>query len=96
MKKIVFSAFAAAMLLGPATALADRPYPPDCHLEFINQQIDQAMAQIHSSPAWGHAMGHYAKALDSLQHVKRELHEGCKAWNQSMGRAWNGPEWRGR
>lgn len=91
MKRIALSVLAAATLLGPGTALADRPFPPDCHLEFINGRIDEAINQIRSSPAWGHAAGHYAHAIDDLQKVKHQLHEGCKAWNMSMGRGWNYP-----
>ena len=78
---------AAVLVLGAAApALADHPFNPDCHLEGINQALDSVMAQIQSSPAFGHAGGHYGRALEDLKKVKNQLHDGCRAWNGSLGR----------
>jgi len=85
MKRIALSLFASSVLFAAAPALADHPFPPDCHLEGINRSLDEAINQIHSSPAWGHASGHYARAIEDLQKVKKNLHEGCRAFN---GRDW--------
>jgi hypothetical protein len=85
MKRIALSLFASSVLFAAAPALADHPFPPDCHLEGINRSLDEAINQIHSSPAWGHAGGHYAKAERDLQNVTKNLHEGCRAFN---GRDW--------
>ncbi len=85
MKRIALSLFASSVMFAAAPALADHPFPPDCHLEGINMQLDAAMAQIRSSPAWGHAGGHYARALEDIQKVKKNLHEGCRAYN---GKDW--------
>ena len=74
-------AVAAGMLLWPPPAAADAPFPPDCHLDGINQGLDSAIAQIKSSPALGHADGEYGKALASIQEVKNHLHNGCRDWN---------------
>jgi hypothetical protein len=69
------------MTSSPAEA-DDHPFNPDCHLEGINGSLDSAIAQIRSSPAIGHAGGHYGKALEDLQRVKNQLHAGCYAWNK--------------
>jgi hypothetical protein len=88
MKKIFYAVIAGTMLASGAAlmtgsnALADAPFPPDCRLAGINQGIDGAIAEIKQSPALGHAGGHYAKAIKDLEAVKKQLHEGCHAWNK--------------
>jgi hypothetical protein len=84
MKRLILSLFAGAMLLTATAAIADEPFNPDCHLQGINDGIDGVIAQIKSSPALGHAGGHYAKALKDLEATKKQLHEGCHAWNKSL------------
>jgi hypothetical protein len=87
MKRAILSVLAGAFLLGGGfTARADEPFNPDCHLQGINRDLDSVMAQIHSSPAWGYAGGHYAKAEEELRHVKENLHTGCREWNHSLHR----------
>jgi hypothetical protein len=76
----------AATLIPAGAALADEPFNPDCHLQGINQGIDSVIAQIKSSPAYGHAGGHYANAIKDLERTKTQLHEGCHAWNKSLRR----------
>jgi hypothetical protein len=78
----------AALAIGGLTMTAtpaeadDHPFNPDCHLEAINQSLDSVIIQIRSSPAIGHAGGHYGKALEDIQRVKNQLHAGCYAWNK--------------
>lgn len=79
MKRVILSIVAGAVLFGGAgVALAENP---DCHLEGINRDLDSVIAQIQSSPANGHAAGHYAKSIQDLQKVKQQIQEGCRAWN---------------
>ncbi len=85
MTRILLSSIAAALLLAPVAArAAEAGFNPDCHLEAINSGLDSVRDQIKSSPALGHAGGHYAKALQALEAVRKQLHEGCHAWNASM------------
>ena len=53
-----------------------------CGLSAIDDGINQAVSQIKSSPANGHAGGHYGKAIRDLEATKKNLHEGCKAWDK--------------
>jgi hypothetical protein len=48
------------------------------------KRIDSIKEQIQSSPALGHAGGHYRRALEDADQVRRQLHEGCRAWNKSL------------
>ena len=82
MKRILMAAIAGSMLAG--VAHADEKYNPDCHLEAIDPSINSVIDQIKSSPALGHAGGHYAKALKDLEAVKKQLHEGCVVWNKGQ------------
>ena len=84
MKKLMtWSVFAAAVLAGPI-ARADAPFNPDCHLEAINASLDSVRDQVKSSPALGHAGGHYKHALEDLEKLRKQLHAGCHAWNQGL------------
>ena len=40
--------------------------------------------QIKASPALGHAGGHYQRALEDIEQTRKQLHEGCRAWNKSL------------
>jgi len=40
--------------------------------------------QIKASPALGHAGGHYQRALGDIEQTRKQLHEGCRAWNKSL------------
>ena len=71
-------------LIPTGAALSDKPFNPDCHLEGINSGLDAIIAQIKRSPAYGHAGGHYGKALKDLAKTRKQLHEGCRAWNDSL------------
>jgi hypothetical protein len=75
---------ALALCLAPAVARADAPFNPDCHLEAINASFDSIRDQIKSSPALGHAGGHYKRALEDIERTRKQLHEGCRAWNKSL------------
>ena len=75
---------AAALLLAPAVARADQPFNPDCHLEAIKASLDSVRDQIKASPAYGHAGGHYRRSLEDLERTRKQLHEGCRAWNKSV------------
>jgi hypothetical protein len=89
LKRTVLAASAGVVLLGTLVsgalwARADEHFNPDCHLQGINRDLDSAIGQIRSSPAYGHAAGHYAKAIQDLEQVKTQLHDGCGNWNMSM------------
>jgi hypothetical protein len=84
MNRMLLSSIAAALLLGPAVARADEPFNPDCHLQAINASLDSVREQIKSSPAYGHAAGHYKRSLEDIERTRKQLHEGCRAWNRSL------------
>ena len=84
MNRMLLSSIAAALLLAPAVARADQPFNPDCHLEAINASLDSVREQIKASPALGHAGGHYKRALEDIEHTRKQLHEGCRAWNKGL------------
>jgi hypothetical protein len=93
MKKVVrglaaaaFIAFVGVSLFGSTPAEADEAFPSDCHLEGINLGLDSTIAQIKSSPAAGHAGGHYGRALLDIEAVRKQLHEGCRVWNRERDR----------
>jgi hypothetical protein len=86
MNRLLRSSIAAALLLAPAVARADAPFNPDCHLQAINASLDSVREQIKSSPALGHAAGHYRRALEDVERTRKQLHEGCRAWNNSLKR----------
>jgi hypothetical protein len=91
MKRMVLATLTGLMLVSSGVAMAadappagDKEFNPDCHLDGINQALDGAAEQIKSSPAYGHAGKHYAKALKDLEAVKKQLREGCHAWNKEQ------------
>jgi hypothetical protein len=84
MTRILLSSISAVLLLAPAVARADEHFNPDCHLEAINSSLDSVREQVKSSPALGHAAGHYKRALEDVEHVRKQLHEGCRAWNKGL------------
>jgi hypothetical protein len=85
MTRILLSSAALALLITPAAArAADAPFNPDCHLQAINASLDSVREQIKSSPAYGHAAGHYRRSLEDIERTRRLLHEGCRAWNKSL------------
>ena len=73
-------------VLRSETAQADDAFPADCRLNAIDPQIDALSAVITSSPALGHAGGHYARAIDDLKRIKAQLHEGCTVWNRDRNK----------
>lgn len=93
-KKTMLSVFAGAVMLAggtfavltSTTASADEGFPKDCHLEGINGEINSLKAQIKSSPAYGHAGGHYARALEDLEKLRTQLQDGCRLWNKDKGK----------
>ena len=84
MKRILLSSLVAGLLLAPAIAKAEEGFNPDCHLEAINTSLDSVRDQVKSSPALGHAGGHYKRALEDIEKLRKQLHEGCHAWNAGM------------
>ena len=83
--KITLLSLVAAVLLAPAIARAEeKGFNPDCHLEAINASLDSVRDQIKASPALGHAGGHYKRSLEDIEKTRKQLHEGCHAWNQSL------------
>jgi hypothetical protein len=82
--KLTLLSFVAAVLLAPAIARAEEGFNPDCHLEAINASLDSVRDQIKSSPALGHAGGHYKRALEDIEKTRKQLHEGCRTWNKSL------------
>ncbi len=86
MKKTLVAMLAGAVLLPASAVLAEEAAPPaapneaDCKLTEISKALDDAMAAIKASPAYGHAGGHYAKAEKDLHATKKQLETGCKAW----------------
>ena len=83
MKRTLLS-IALALSLSPAIARAEEPFNPDCRLEAINASFDSIRDQIKASPALGHAGGHYKRALEDIERTRKQLHEGCRAWNKSL------------
>ena len=75
---------------------AGRPAPYGmlvvCRPGSIYASFDSVCEQIKAkSPAGprgrsllGHAAGHYKRALEDIEHVRKQLHEGCRAWNKSL------------
>jgi hypothetical protein len=55
---------------------------PKCGIATIDRAIADAEREISASPASGHAGGHYAKAIRDLEATKRQLHDGCAAWQK--------------
>jgi hypothetical protein len=85
MIRMLLSSAALALSIAPAAArAADEPFNPDCHLQAINASLDSVREQIKSSPAYGHAAGHYKRSLEDIERTRRQLHEGCRAWNRSL------------
>jgi hypothetical protein len=84
MKRLVLFTLTAVTLLAPALVRAEQPFNPDCKLDAINSSIDSIKEQIKSSPANGHAAGHYKRALGDAEKLRKQLHEGCRAWNKSL------------
>ncbi len=84
MTRMLLSSVAAALLLAPAVARADERFNPDCHLEAVNASLDSVRDQIRASPAYGHAGGHYKRSLQDVERTRKQLHEGCRAWNRSL------------
>jgi hypothetical protein len=93
-KKTMLSVFAGAVMLAggtfavltSTTASADEGVPKDCHLEAINGEINSLKTTIKSSPAYGHAGGHYKNALEELEKLRTQLQEGCRAWNKDANK----------
>ncbi len=79
-------AIVVGVLLPAGAAFSDAPFNPDCHLQGINSGLDSVIAQIKSSPAFGYAGGHYASALQDLEQTRKQLHQGCRAWNKSLAK----------
>ena len=84
MKKLMVAIVAGSVLVLSGAALSDEPFNADCHIQGINDGIDGVIAQIKSSPAFGHAGGHYANAIKDLEKTRKQLHEGCHAWNKGL------------
>ena len=82
MKKVLVTLGFVVGGVGVISAPAQAEHPK-CALGVIDRAIDDAEKEIRASPAIGHAGGHYAKALSDLQTTKRQLHEGCDAWEKS-------------
>jgi hypothetical protein len=72
-----------ALSLAPVASAQGKDFNPDCHLEGINQGLDGVRDEIKSSPALGHAGGHYKRALQDIEKLRKQLHEGCHAWIKS-------------
>ena len=81
MKRILMATLAGSMLLSASAFAAENP---DCKLDAADASIQATIDAIKSSPALGHAGGHYGKAVKDLEAVKKQLHEGCAAWNKSL------------
>ena len=87
MKRILLTAVTGLLVFGcTGLARADEPFNPDCHLREINEKLDALEMHIKTSPAWGAAAGHYGRAMDDLEKVRKQLHEGCRAWNEGLHR----------
>jgi hypothetical protein len=74
-----------AAIAGPASVA--QAEDPKCGIGPIDRAVSDAEREIKSSPASGHAGGHYAKALRDLQATKRQLHDGCAAWENDGAKA---------
>ena len=84
MKKLSLGILAVTVLSLSATARAD---DPACQTNAIDDGINQAISQIKSSPAMGHAGGHYGKAIKDLENTKKNLHTGCADWVKGGSKA---------
>jgi hypothetical protein len=63
----------------PAAAEAPAEKAP-CGEEAIAKQLDDAIAAVKASPAYGHAGGHFKKIEVQLSAAKRALKQGCAAY----------------
>src|SRR5712672_1935185 len=41
-------------------------------------------------PLWVIAGGHYKRALEEIEQTRKQLHEGCRAWNKNLQRVGRG------
>ncbi len=89
MKRILTSLVAGSLILSSAAAMAGEN--PDCKLDAADASIQATIDAIKSSPAYGHAGGHYGKAEKDLGAVKKQLHAGCAAWNKDQAKKAGAP-----
>jgi hypothetical protein len=80
MKRIAMMLVAGSVLFGAGLAQADDDWHPRCRIHEIEEHMNRAIGEIKQSPAMGHAGGHYGRAIEDLEKVKRQLREGCHAW----------------
>ena len=81
MKKILLSiVFVSVLVLAVSVFSQSTNSAADCKLDDINAALDNAIAAIKASPAYGHAAGHYKKAHRDLEATKKQLKKGCDAW----------------
>jgi hypothetical protein len=91
MKRMLLASLTGLMLLPAGLAVAadaakEAPYPADCKLDAINASLDSVRDQVKASPAYGHAAGHYAKAEKDVEEIRKQLHEGCRAWEKEASK----------
>lgn len=55
---------------------------PACKIDAVESAISRLSDIVKSSPAFGHAGGHYAKALKKVQESRTELEGGCAQWEK--------------
>lgn len=77
--KAFFGVVAGVVLFSAGLAKADE-FHPHCRIAGIDQGLNAAITEIKQSPANGHAGGHYARAIEDIEKVKKQLREGCRVW----------------
>lgn len=86
MKRIAMMWVAGSVLLGAGFAQADEEWHPRCRIHEIEEHMNHAINEIKQSPAYGEAGGHYGRAIEDLERVKRQLRDGCHVWMKSERR----------
>jgi hypothetical protein len=84
-KHTIIALTAGTAIVGLATFLGARSgsaenFHEGCRIAGIEQGLNASITELKQSPAYGHASGHYKKAIEDIERTRKQIHEGCRAW----------------